>query len=243
MTTLALGACAQARDPSSGASDARPVDRPDSAQAADAAIGDAATRADAGPPDAHADATVDTVDAGPLVFFEETFDAGLGAFTASTVCGSSPPAWSTSGGYAHASEPGGTGVSRIASASATVPAGATHVMLQVTHAFNTEDGYDGGQLYVAVNGGPYLQVTTFASGGYTNGVHANPVDCSVTGSAKNQYPGWSGSAGTVVSEVDLAAPPWNAAPGAAISIALQMSSDNSQSGSGWDIDRVRLVGQ
>lgn len=67
-------------------------------------------------------------------------------------------------------------------------------------------------------------------------------DCSVTGTAKNKYPGWSGNHAEMESDVNLSAAPFNAVAGRTISIAFRMLSDNSQNGTGWDINWVKLVG-
>lgn len=232
-----LTGCASGRG--DGPSDAAPI--PDAITVDAAPIVDGAP--DARPPH-DAARLVDAaapVDAGPTVLLDEPFDVASGAFAVTTVCGGNPPVWSNSGGRAHASEPGGTGISRLTSPRLIVPSGASHVLLELSHAYVTEDGYDGAQLYVAVDDGAPALVTVFDAGGYTGGVHTNPADCSVTGSATNQFPGWSGSQALTTAQVDLATGGLGVAAGHAFVVILQMSSDNSQSGSGWDVDRVRVT--
>jgi hypothetical protein len=175
------------------------------------------------------------------VFYEEPFDTGTGAFSATNVCGSFP-VWTNSGGFAHASEPGSPGVSFITSPVVTIPAKTSNVRLRLSHKTNTEDGYDGGQVLVAMDGGTMTLVTTFTVGPYTNGVHADQATCAVSGTTKNKYPGWSGNHAQFESEVDLSAAPFNAVAGSTIAITFRMSSDDSQNGNGWDIDWVRLTG-
>ena len=126
-------------------------------------------------------------------------------------------------------------------ASVTVP-NVTNVRLQMSHRFNTEDGYDGGQLLVAVDGGAFIQVTAFTAGGYTDGTHADPDTCAVSGTAKNKYPGWSGSHTEMESDANLSGAPFNVVAGDTISVAFRMSSDDSQNGNGWYINWVQLLG-
>jgi hypothetical protein len=226
---------------------AAPVDAADSGSSGDGGdafsdsdAGDAGGRGDASDACAGGDTSGDAADGGVIVFYDENFDSGLGTFSAAvTVCGANPPLWSNNAGYAHASEPQGIGVSRISSPAVAVPPNTSNVVLRMSHRFNTENGYDCGQLLVAVNGGADTQVTVFTTGPYTNGGHTDPATCALV-AGQNQFPGWSGNHAEWVSEVNLSAAPFNVVAGNTVTITFRMTIDDTQTGTGWDINWVTL---
>jgi len=200
---------------------------------------------DAGTPLDAADArdgASDTADGGVVVLFQENFDSDIGVFTRdATVCGLAPPVWSNASGFAHASEPIGTGASRIISPTITVPTNVSNVRLRMSHRFNTELGYDAAQLFVSVNGLAVMHVTTFTTGGHVNGGITNPNSCTL-GTTAGQFPGWSGNQPEFISEVNLAAAPFNVGADDTVSIVFRMTVDPLMSGAGWDINWVTLSG-
>ena len=211
--------------------------------ASDASTGsdtnDAATPLDA--TDAR-DSAADTADGGVVVFYREDFNSDIGMFTRDgTVCGLNPPVWSNVSGFAHASEPIGTGASRIISPTITVPANVSNVRLRMSHRYDTEIEFDAAQLFVSVNGLAVTLVTTFTTGGYDNGGVTNPNSCTL-GTAAGQFLGWSGNQGELISEVNLAAAPFNVGAGETVSILFRMTVDPLMSGAGWDINWVTLSG-
>jgi hypothetical protein len=241
---------ADAVDANTGDSaDARAADVTDSGTVTDvrdaSGIRDSRDGADAIDADADAsggDAGDAARDGGINVFFEENFDTFLGTFSSPlTVCGSNVPQWSNNAGYAHASEPAGTGISRVSSPIITVPANTSNIRLRMSHRYDIETGWDNAQLLVSINGAALTQVTAFIVGGYTNGGHTNPSNCALTGT-QGQFPGWSGDQPEAISEVDLSAAPFNVGPDDTVRISFQMLTDNSQSGAGWDINWVTLSG-
>jgi hypothetical protein len=201
---------------------------------------DAATPLDAA--DDARDSAADTADGGVVVFYREDFNSDIGMFTRDgTVCGLAPPVWSNVSGFAHASEPIGTGASRIIGPTITVPTNVSNVRLRMSHRYNTEPGYDAAQLFVAVNGLAVMHVTTFTTGGYANGGVTNPNSCTL-GTTAGQFPGWSGNQTEFVSEVNLAAAPFNVGADDTVSIVFRMTVDPLMSGAGWDINWVTLSG-
>jgi hypothetical protein len=209
-----------------------PDDANDAGIAADAVdTGDGAS-------DAALDATADAKDAadgGVVVFYTENFDTGLGGFSSAVnVCGTAAT-WSNVSGYAHATEPASTGVTRISSPAILVPAGATNVTLQMSHKFALENGWDSAQLLIAVNSGTATLVTTFSSGGYTTGGATNSTTCMAP--VQFQYPGWSGMQTTeVISVTNLA----SVAGNNTVTITFQILTDQAMGGTGWDINWVTL---
>jgi hypothetical protein len=185
--------------------------------------------------DAIVDVTSDPQDAGPVVFYTENFDTGLGGFSGPmTVCGTTST-WSNVSGYAHATEPSTTGVTRISSPAISVPAGATNVTLRMSHKFVLEDGWDAGQLLIGINGATATLVSTFVSGGYTTGCATNSTTCAQ--SAQSTFPGWSGAQTEEISVADLP----TAVGANTVTIVLQILTDQATGGmAGWDINWVTL---
>lgn len=220
-----------------------PIDVSDASTPPPDDANDAGIAADAvdtrdGASDAALDATVDAQDAadgGVVVFYTENFDTGLGGFSSAVnVCGTAAT-WSNVSGYAHASEPAATGVTRISSPAILVPAGATNVTLRMSHKFALEDGWDSAQLLIAVNGGTATLVTTFSSGGYTTGGATNPSTCAAP--VQSVYPGWSGMQTTEeISVTNLATVVGNDT----VTITFRILTDQLMGGTGWDINWVTL---
>jgi hypothetical protein len=176
-----------------------------------------------------------------VVFFEESFDSALGAFTVENGCGPTPPAWSNNAGYAHAAELAALGISSIYTPAIVVPTGVSNVRLRMRHKHDTEYGYDGGQLLVSINSGPLALVANFTEGPYTQeGAHPNPETC-MEYSTPSWWPAWSGPGPELESEVALSAAPFNVVPGDTVSIRFRMLVDSRNAGNGWDIDWVRLT--
>ena len=217
------GDTSDASDASDAGDDASGMDANDGAAPADAA-------------DAR-DGAADTADGGVVVFYNEQFNSGLGTFTLDpTVCGANAPVWSNASGWAHASEPIGTGASRIISPVVTVPAGVSNVRLRMSHRYNTESGFDAAQLFVSINGLAVSLVTTFTTGGYDNGGITNPNSCAL-GTVEGQFQGWSGVQTEFISEANL-----NVGPSDTVTIYFRMTVDPLMSGAGWDINWVTLSG-
>jgi hypothetical protein len=233
--------------PSADASDSGgSVDVDDAGGTGDAsdASGGSDTNDAATPPDAAdaRDSAADTADGGVVVFYREDFNSDIGMFTREgTVCGLAPPVWSNASGFAHASEPIGTGASRIISPTITVPANVSNVRLRMSHRYDTEIAFDAAQLFVSVNGLAVTQVTVFTIGGYDNGGVTNPNSCTL-GTMAGQFLGWSGMRTEFVSEVNLAAAPFNVGADDTVSIVFRMTVDPLMSGAGWDINWVTLSG-
>jgi hypothetical protein len=218
--------------PIDGSDSGAPGDANDEASDADASAADA--RPDGG------DANDGAADGGPVIFYQENFDSALGTFSSPTnVCGASPPQWSNVAGYAHATDLVGIGVSRISSPAVLVPFNASNVTLRMSHKFDTEPGFDAGQLLISVNGLLATQVTSFTTGGYTTGGQTNPTNCNLTNNP-GMYPGWSGDHAEWISEVNLSAAPFNVLPGSTVTIMFRMTTDATTGGAGWDIDWVAL---
>jgi hypothetical protein len=214
---------------------APPSDTSDAGGTADAVDDrDGAIDASDAATDAKTDAN-DAADGGAVVFYTENFDAALGSFSSAVnVCGTAAN-WANVSGYAHASEPSTTGVTRISSPPILVPAGATNVTLRMSHKFDLEDGWDSAQLLIAVNSGTGTLVTTFTSGGYTSGGATNPTTCSAP--LQSQYPGWSGLQTTEeISMTNLASVVGNNT----VTITFQILTDQAMGGNGWDINWVTL---
>jgi hypothetical protein len=223
--------------PSVDASDSGGSDTSDANGSVDA--GDAGSTTDAS--DAH-DGMADGADGGVVVFFREDFVSDIGVFTRDpTVCGTNAPVWSNASGWAHASEPTIGGASRILSPVVTVPGNVSNVRLRMSHRYNTELGFDAGQLFVSINNLSFTHVTTYITGGYTSGGNTDPNSCTVSMTG-GQYVGWSGTQSEFVSEVNLSAAPFNVGPSGTVRIAFRMTADLAISGAGWDINWVTLSG-
>jgi hypothetical protein len=215
-----------------------PIDVSDAGTPGD--VSDAAGGGDANPVDS-SDASDGAADGGVVVFYQELFDNVLGTFSSQTnVCGTTPQ-WTNNAGYAHASDPAATGVSRISSPAVTVPANTSNVVLQMSHKFGIEQGWDAASLLISVNGGTATQVATFTTGGYANGGQTNPASCALAG-IQGSYQGWSGNQAEFISAVDLSAAPFNVAPGNTVTITFRMATDlsNLTTVTGWDINWVTL---
>ncbi|HMI87090.1 MAG TPA: hypothetical protein VK550_23505 [Polyangiaceae bacterium] len=177
---------------------------------------------------------------GGVLFYQEDFDTALGTFSSQTnVCGATPPQWTNNVGYARASDPPTTGVSRIASPAVVVPPNTSNVTLRMSHKFETESGFDASQLLISINSGTATQVTTFTTGGYVNGGQTNPTTCALT-NTPGMYVGWSGTQAEMVSTVNLSAAPFNVVAGNTITIMFRMTTDSTMGGVGWDINWVTL---
>jgi hypothetical protein len=224
------------------------VDTSDSGGANDVGDPDGSTGVDASDAGSTADATdardgmADSTDGGVVVFFREDFVSDIGVFTRDpTVCGTNAPVWSNASGYAHASEPTIGGASRIMSPVVTVPANLSNIRLRMSHRYNTEPGFDAGQLFVSINGLSMMHVTTYVTGGYTGGGNTDPNSCTVSMTG-GQFPGWSGNQSEFVSEVNLSAAPFDVAPNDTVRVVFRMTSDLAITGAGWDINWVTLSG-
>lgn len=102
-------------------------------------------------------------------FVQEDFSAGTGAWSVFNNCGTFPT-WTNVGGYVRASDPNSTGNSRLDSPAYAVPAGYSNIRLRLRHLLSTENSYDGGFVFVRINGGAWQAVTSvmWSTGTYAN---------------------------------------------------------------------------
>jgi hypothetical protein len=182
---------------------------------------------------------VDAPDGGLVVLFEERFSAGLGAFKVVQGCGDQPQ-WANAGGYAHADAPAELGVSGIVSPTIAVPANVSNVRLRLFHQVVTQEGHDGAQILVSLNGAAPIVVTSFTLNGYVNGASVNPDTCDE--GQPGDFSAWSGDLPEEEAEANLSAAPLNVGPGDSVSVSLRIAVDGSVAMGGWDIDWVRLTG-
>lgn len=101
----------------------------------------------------------------------EDFTAGTGTWSVTNVCGTFPT-WTNIGGYVRASDTTPTGVSELRSPGIVIPAGYAAIRLRLRHLLATESTYDGGNVWVRINGGAWQAVTAamWTAGGYANNV-------------------------------------------------------------------------
>jgi hypothetical protein len=182
---------------------------------------------------------VDAPDGGLVVLFEERFPSGLGAFKVVRGCGE-PPQWTNNGGYAHADAPAELGVSSIVSPTIAIPANVSNLRLRLFHQVVTQEGHDGAQILVSINGGVPIVVTSFTLNGYVNGASVNPDTCDE--GQLGDFSGWSGDLPEEEAEANLSAAPLNVGPGDSVSLSLRIVVDSSVAIGGWDIEWVRLTG-
>jgi hypothetical protein len=121
----------------------------------------------------------------------------------------------------------------LTSRTIAVPAGASKLTFR--HLFNTESGYDGGVLEIAIGGGAFQDILaaggSFATGGYTRVLAstANPI---------GGRQAWTGNSGAYVTTT-VNMPP--AAAGQNATLRWRLGSDSSVSATGWSVDTVVLT--
>jgi subtilisin-like proprotein convertase family protein len=120
------------------------------------------------------------------------------------------------------------------SPSIAIPAGGATFTFR--HNFNTESGFDGGVLEIAIGAGAFADIVTaggsFATGGYTGTISSS------FGSPIGGRSAWTGSSGGyITTTVNL--PP--AANGQNVKLRWRMASDSSVSATGWNVDGVSMT--
>jgi hypothetical protein len=197
---------------------------------------------------------------GNLVLFEETFDADPGAWQRSNrgvFPEYSPRDWV----WTEALPPGGdggalfavdsvligdcrpgsddqSGVMEVTSPEITIPLGVLDPMLAFDHWLATEPGWDGGNLKVSVNGGPFVLVPGSAfrfnpyNGRITTSGNANPLagEPAFTGTDEGSMAGSWGQ-----SQVDLSRV---TAAGDRVRLRFDLGVDGCNGAEGWYLDRV-----
>jgi hypothetical protein len=142
-----------------------------------------------------------------------------------------------------------SGVTRLESPVLEIPSSAERAILAFDHYVATEDGWDGGNLKISVNGGDWLPVPTeaFVFNPYNSAVidtvtiddeevvNTNPLagQAAFTGVDEASF---SGSWGQ--SQVDLGAV---AAPGDSIRVRWDFGIDGCTGFEGWFVDNVQIV--
>lgn len=180
----------------------------------------------------------------PRTALTESFDGvtapALPTDWTSTIGTGSPPHWVTSNANsdsapnnAFATNPGTTSDVRLDSPSIAITSASAQLTFQ--HSFDTESGWDGGVLEIAIASTTFSDIVTaggsFVTGGYTDTLRtsSNPIGGRLA---------WTGrSPGYVTTTVNLPA----SAAGKTIRLRWRMATDSSGSGVGWRIDGIRLT--
>jgi Domain of unknown function DUF11 len=186
----------------------------------------------------------------PGVIFSENFD-GVAAgtlpagWTASSPTGT-PALWSTvNSGFAApmptspnaAFAPGFGSISdiRLASPSILITGADPAITFQLN--LDLESGFDGGQLWISINGGAFEEIVAaggfFMSGGYNATIAPN------FGSPMAGNPAWSGTTGGYAT-VTAVLPP-AAMPGSTVRFRWRVATDNVNASSGMAIDNVQIL--
>jgi Zn-dependent metalloprotease len=134
-----------------------------------------------------------------------------------------------------------SGVMELTSPTVEIPRNATGTVLSFDHWIASEPAYDGGNLKLSVNGGPFTEIprSAFSFNPYNDrivaGSNSNPLagQWAFTGTDQGSY---SGSWGQ--SQVELAA---LVAPGDRIALRFDLGVDGCNGAVGWYVDNVRLV--
>ncbi|MEO7254956.1 MAG: S8 family serine peptidase, partial [Casimicrobium sp.] len=128
---------------------------------------------------------------------------------------------------------------RLDSPAISVPAGSGN-QVSFRHRWNTESGYDGGVLEIAIGAGAFTDIVaaggSFISGGYTNAIS------SVDGSVIAGRPAWSGSADAAYTTTVVALPA--AAGGQNVRLRFRLASDSLYLATGtnvWRIDTLQRL--
>ena len=181
-----------------------------------------------------------TMPLGTVAGFLETFDAatppGLPAKWASSPAGS----WVSSTGQrdtlpnsAYAEDVNSVTDQQLISPAIPIPL--SPPQLTFRHSYDTEAGFDGGVLEIAINGGSFVDVLdaggSFASNGYDDIIdtgYGNPL----AGRSA-----WSGnSAGFISTALSLPPSAW----GQNVQFRWRLGTDNSTGAGGWYVDTIKL---
>jgi hypothetical protein len=177
-------------------------------------------------------------------FFSQNFDgvtapALPGGWTTSTLTGLAN-LWVTNAtsadsapNRAFAGDPSTTSDNVLVSPAIAVPASGARLTFR--HLFNTEDGWDGGVLEIAIGGGAFQDIVTaggsFVTGGYTGTVF-------VSSALRSGWTGLSPGGTYLTTSVNLPA----AAGGQTVVLRWRMVSDTNTAGVGWSVDTIALSG-
>ncbi len=172
------------------------------------------------------------------VFYSENFD-GVAVPVLPANWTTSQGAWVTSNAR-HDSYPNsafahnGSKVADYQLTSPPIPIASASTQLTFRHYYDTEAGYDGGVLEIAINGGAFADILTadgsFLSGGY------NGTISSSFGNPLGGRSAWTGLSEWMTTTVLLPA----AAAGGSVQLRWRLGTDSSTGGIGWYVDSLAL---
>jgi len=117
--------------------------------------------------------------------------------------------------------------------SPSVYVSSANAQLTFRHYYNTESGYDGCVLEVAIKGGGFTDILT-AGGSFVSGAYNGTISSSY-GNALAGRSAWTGNSGGFVTTVaDLPA----AAAGQVVQLRWRLGSDSSVASTGWYVDTI-----
>lgn len=181
----------------------------------------------------------------PAVVFSENFDgvtapALPAGWTATNVTGPAPLWTTTTAGpdtgpnAAVINDSGSTSDKQLTSPVIAIPNGTTGLtLLTFKHTFATESGFDGGRLYISINGGASTEFTSaggsFSAGGYTDNFRSGG-GAAWTGTIAGGF----GTYGFVQALLP------SAALGQNIQLRWRMTNDGNAAGTGWKVDTISI---
>jgi len=184
------------------------------------------------------------VGSGGVITFSQNFDGVITPLLPSgwtTSASGGEPNWVTATTH-HDTAPDAAFAKETASAGLTqlispaIPITLATAQLKFRQWYNTDSGFDGGNLAISINGGPYTDIVAAGGSFVTNGY--NQTLGNTSGNPLGGMQAWSGnSGGFITTIVNLPA----SAAGQTINLNWQFGTDDIVSGNGWYVDTVSIL--